>query len=150
MHQAGTISPLQFWDTEYPSVFVSHLSYTTPNMQPLLFRSVQDGIYALRKAHMCSIPLRVRPLLPHIPFPPFSFLSLCLKPGTWSPLCLQDHMLLFISITCLCVPVGHLWGGGGLVPEKGQWMSLWSPSAWCHPAYSQNICDHLSQQTFSL
>ena len=83
-------------------------------MQPLLFCSVQDGIYSLRKAHMCSIPLRARPLLPHIPFPPFLFLWLCLKPGTWSPLCLQDLMLLFRSITCLLVcPSWSLGGGGG-------------------------------------
>ena len=32
--------------------------------------------------------------------------------------------------------------------EKGQWMSFWSPSAWCRPAYSQtaSVCHSLSQQ----
>ena len=46
----------------------------------------------------------------------------------------------------LRVLVGHC--GRAHVPEKGQWMSFWSPSAWCRPAYSQtaSVCHSLSQQ----
>ena len=53
------------------------------------------------------------------------------------------------ACTILRVLLSHC--GRALVPEKGQWMSFWSPSAWCHPAYSQtaSVCCS-SQQPFSL
>ena len=55
-----------------------------------------------------------------------------------------------MNVAVLRVLVGH--PGRALVPEKGQWMSVWSPSAPCRPAYSQtaSVCDCLFQRPFSL
>ena len=74
-----------------------------------------------------------------------------LEPSARSPLhgeslCFGSDPLHVCSTLRAGVLAGHC--GRALVPEKGQWMSFWSPSAWCRPAYSQtaSVCHSLFQQ----
>ena len=103
--------------------------------------------------------LRLRHSRPYSPFPPlfprffvyYRHLDRRFEPGARSPLhgeilCFGLVPLHVCSILRARVLVGHC--GRTLVSEKGQWMSFWSPSAWCRPAYSQtaSVCHSLSQQ----
>ena len=103
--------------------------------------------------------LRLRHSRPYSPFPPlfprffvyYRHLDRRFEPGARSPLhgeilCFGSDPLHVCSTLRAGVLVGHC--GRALVSEKGQWMSFWSPSAWCRPAYSQtaSVCHSLSQQ----
>ena len=103
--------------------------------------------------------LRLRPSRPDSPFPSlfprffvyYADLDQRFEPGARSPLhgetmCFSSDPLHVCSTLRARVLVGHC--GRALVSEKGQWMSFWSPSAWCRPAYSQtaSVCHSLSQQ----
>ena len=97
--------------------------------------------------------LRLRHSRPYSPFPPlfprffvyYRHLDRRFEPGARSPLhgeilCFGLVPLHVCSILRARVLVGHC--GRTLVSEKGQWMSFWSPSAWCRPAYSRTASDY--------
>ena len=131
---------ISVWDTEYPSVFVNHLSYTTPNMQPLLFCSVQFKMASMHSEKPICAPSHCVwglccPTFPSHLFCFFHYVS-SLAHG---PHCACKILCFYLDPlhACLCVPVGHLGGGGGALCQRkgsGRPFGVHQPGATLHTA----------------